>query len=135
MSSSLRDARTVVRGGDITQLLAASGVHRAVGHQGVELAGVSARAVQRDGAFAQVGSEHFPLGGEVRALGVELGDVSDVIVDRGLRGVALLGDLLELVGGLVRGGLRGLDLGARSDHHRIGLDQILLSRAQPVRQE
>ena len=39
------------------------------------------------------------------------------------------------IGGLVRGELRGLDLGARSDHGRIGLDQILLLRAQPVPRE
>ena len=81
---------------------------------------------ERDRTLAQVGLEHVPLGGEVGPLLVELGDVGDVLVDRRLRGVALLGGLLELVGGLVRGGLRGLDLGPRSDHRRIGLDQILL---------
>ena len=113
-------------GGDIAELLAASGVHRAVGHERVELTAVAAGPVQRDRALAQIGLEHFPLGGEVGALRVELGDVRDVLVDRSLRGVALLGGLLELIGSLVRGCLRGLDLGARSDHRRIGLDQILL---------
>ena len=76
--------------------------------------------------------EHFTLGGKVGALRVELGEVGDVLVDRRLRGVALLGGLLELVGGLVRGELRRLDLGACPHDVGVGLDQIPAARAQPV---
>ena len=121
-------------GGDVTEPGAAGGLHRVVGVQRFELAGVATGAVQRDRTLPEVGLEHFALGGKVGALCVELGEVGDVLVDRRLRGVALLGGLLELVGGLVRGELRGLDLGARSHDVWVGLDQIPAARAQPVPQ-
>ena len=119
-------------GGDVTEPGAAGGLHRVVGVQRFEPAGVATGAVQRDRALAQVGLEHVALGGEVGALRVELGEVGDVLVDRRLRGVALLGGLLELVGGLVGGELRSLDLGARPHDVGVGLDQMPAARAQPV---
>ena len=90
-------------------------------------------AVQRHRPLAHHVTQGIAVGRERLALPSELLDRGDVVVDRRLHGVALLGGRLELGRGLVRGELGGRELLAGADHPGIGLDEVLLRVLRPRR--
>ena len=114
--------------GGIAELLAPQPVERGAREHVGHPAAVPTGAVQGLRALADVVEQRVAEKCELLLLRVELGDPGLIVGDLRLDRRARFGRLLEARLGVVRGRLRGGELGVRLDDRRVGVDQALLRR-------